>query len=461
VSLLTSIDAEMAVIGSILYDNEAVYSLGNLAPDDFSEPILGRLYAKCLELISAGRYACPITLTPLVADDPAFKSIGGQGLLISLVSSGSPVYLAAGIAQTVVDLSRRRALLAAAKDIEIRATEFDGAAVADLINWASARFSDAIEYNSIDRSASGFDVIGQAVTAAETWRDAPEYASGLFDLDKVLGGFQRGELCILAGRPGMGKSIVGLNLARFLAQQGHGVSYFSLEMSARSLGLRLACDLTFQRGYMDRMPAGLMMSDFAGMVSPDRIDDLRAVQKTIRGLPLAIDCRTGLTVAEIERTARRQFREWAKAGVTPGPIIVDHLGLVRSAVDRRGQRHAEVADISRGLAEMAKRLDVPVIALCQLNRGVEGRDDKRPMLSDLRQAGELEEDARQVLLLHRPAYYLRSGPEGESVDKQAEREIEAARVAHVLNVIVAKNSNGPTQEVRVFIDISRSVIRDW
>ena len=203
------------------------------------------------------------------------------------------------------------------------------------------------------------------------------------------------------------------------------------------------------------------MADIAkGEASPADLAAIRQSRDRIAAAPLRLDCRPGLTVARIEQAARRQFREWRRQGVEPGPIFVDHLGLVSPERDRKGSRHAETADVSRDLAELAKRLDVPVIALCQLNREVEGREDKRPQLSDLRQAGELEQDARMVILLLRPAYYFREPTRKESFEEKAERMAREAGEANLLRLIVAKNSNGPTGEVEAFVDVSRSALRD-
>ena len=178
-------------------------------------------------------------------------------------------------------------------------------------------------------------------------------------------------------------------------------------------------------------------------------------------MPLLIDARPGLTVARIEAAARRAHRKWRKKGIEPGPVIVDHLGIVRPDKDRKGSLHAEVADVSRGLAEMAKRLGVPVVALCQLNRGVEGRDDKRPQLSDLRQAGEIEEDARAVVMLYRASYYLRPpmDPSSEGPAEAAEREAKLARVKGRVTFLVEKNSHGPAGvQVEAFCDPATSAV---
>jgi replicative DNA helicase len=149
-------------------------------------------------------------------------------------------------------------------------------------------------------------------------------------------------------------------------------------------------------------------------------------------------------------------------GIPAGPVIIDHLGIIRPEKERQGSKHAEIADISRGLAEMAKRLDVPVIALCQLNRGVEGREDKRPILADLRQAGELEEDSRLVIFMFRPEYYFRppQDPGAETHEQRVERETKLARNRNKLFWLIEKNNNGPLGHVETFCDVACSVVRD-
>jgi len=460
---LNSIEAEQALLGAVMFSNDGFDLVPHVRVEHFSEPIYGALFGKAREMVQAGRNVDPVLLASAMVTDGRLAEIGGLAHLVDLVGCAPPVYLAPDYAREIIDRALRRELINQARQLQDMAVNDHQRCAQDIAAEAERSLEGAQEAAChAHRLSSGSDAIQAALSHAERFGDAPEYPAGLTQLDRMLGGFQRGELTILAGRPGMGKSIVGLCVARTVAMSNRGAIYFSLEMSDHSLGLRLACDTSFKRSGSGRSSWGPIMSTVSkGRADLEELGAVREAQRLIASKPLRLDTRPGVTVSQIEQTARKQFREWRGQGIEPGPVFVDHLGLVRPERDRRGSKYAETADVSRGLAELAKRLNVPVIALCQLNRGVEGRDDKRPQLSDLRQAGELEEDARMVILLHRPAYYLRSGPEDESFEKRMDREAEAARLAHVLNLIVAKNSNGPVGEIKAFVDVTRSAVRDW
>jgi len=459
---LRNIEAEQAILGALMFSNDALDLMSNLRAEHFSEPIYGTMFGKARELVRAGRNVDPVLLTSAMATDARLAEMGGIAHLADLVGSAPPVYLAPDYARTVTDLALRRDLIEQARQIQDMAANDREQSAETIAAYGERVLADAVAGASeAHRLDTGGDVIDAALEHAQRFGEVPEFISGLADLDRMLGGFQRGELTILAGRPGMGKSLAGLCFAKSISIAGHGVCYFSLEMSARSLGLRLACDLSFQRGGFGRVDNGPRLADISsGKASAADLAAIDRARATISAKPLRLDCRPSLTLSRIEQTARRQFREWKRQGIEPGPIFVDHLGLIRPEKDRSGSRHAETADVSRGLAELAKRLNVPVIALCQLNRGVESRDDKRPTLSDLRQAGELEEDARMVILLHRPAYYFRAPLGKETFEQEAERMATEARERNLLRLIVAKNSNGATGEVEAFVDVSRSAVRD-
>ena len=457
-----NIEAEEYLLGALMFSGDALDLVPSLKPEHFFEPLHGALYGKIRELVRDGWNADPVLLANAMATDDRLSSAGGIRFLADLVGSAPPAKLVPDYARTIIDNALRRELMARGAHLQHMAANDRERSAEAIAAEAERGIADAVEAGSeAHHLTSGADVIDDAMEHASKFASAPEFTSGLVELDQMLGGFQRGELTLLAGRPGMGKSIGGLNFAKSIALAGAGVCYFSLEMSSRALGSRLACDLSFQRGGYGRYSGGPRMADIAkGEASPADLAAIRQSRDRIAAAPLRLDCRPGLTVARIEQAARRQFREWRRQGVEPGPIFVDHLGLVSPERDRKGSRHAETADVSRDLAELAKRLDVPVIALCQLNREVEGREDKRPQLSDLRQAGELEQDARMVILLLRPAYYFKEPTRKESFEEKAERMAREAGEANLLRLIVAKNSNGPTGEVEAFVDVSRSALRD-
>jgi replicative DNA helicase len=286
-----------------------------------------------------------------------------------------------------------------------------------------------------------------------------DLSTGLSDLDAMTGGFRRGEMAVIAGRPAMGKSTAGLAVAKAFAQRGQGACFFSMEMAEVALGLRMACDAAYVRNRPETR-APYFLAD-RGQLRDDQWYAYLAASTEMADWPLMFDTRPGQTPAQMEAKARRQFRKWEAAGIEPGCIVVDHLTIAGTDNDRRGNKVAEVGDTSRGLAEMAKRLNVPVIALCQLSRDVEKRDlkDTRPRLSDLRWSGEIEQDARLVLMLWRPEYYIKA-PLDNDGDADIAYHASLDPVRNRLFWLVEKNNSGPTGQVETFCDMACSAIRD-
>ena len=317
-----------------------------------------------------------------------------------------------------------------------------------------------------DAWIAGEDMVRDAIAFARGRTGKIAYSFGVQEVDDHTGGMNAGEATWIAARTGMGKTVAGQTIAKANAAKGLGTCFFSLEMAAHPLGLRLASDLVFTRNapiYSASGTGGNITADRAmkNMLSADEWSQFEAAADIVKGWPLAVDTRPGLTMVQIEAAARRRHRWWERKGIAPGPVIIDHLGRVRPSVDRKGNRTAEVADVSKEASEMAKRLGVPVVGLVQLNRGVESREDKRPQLSDLRQAGELEEDARQVVFIYRPEYYLRSAPDGETLDQETKRKAQLRDVQRKMYWIVGKNSHGPLGEVLTYCDIASSAVRSW
>jgi replicative DNA helicase len=296
----------------------------------------------------------------------------------------------------------------------------------------------------------------------------PGLSIGLSEVDRITGGLRKGQLTLLAGRPGMGKSTAALQIAKAVAEQGKGVAFFSLEMTEPELGLRMACDMAFDP--MRPVYSGEDDNPSYYKAEWGSLDDaqwgrLESAQRAMSSLPVLFDTRPALTSAQIMSAARRIVRNWRKAGIEPGCIIVDHLGLIRP--DRQtGNKVSEVAEVSGALREMAKALEVPMVALCQLSRDVEKREskDRRPGLSDLRWAGELEQDAHVVMFLYRPEYYLKAPePTGDEINDDNAYGAYVRKLDQVRNKlfwIVAKNRQGPTAEAETFCRIDCSAIRD-
>ncbi len=313
---------------------------------------------------------------------------------------------------------------------------------------------DALVMRRRKGKAAGYSVSAAGRTAIDSVK-LPETAitTGYEDLDRVVK-WARGELSVVAARPGMGKSALATGVAIRVARTGLPVLMFSLEMHKVQLGSRILCDLAYQSA--NPIPYQAMLQK---EITPHQERMLEAAQETLKGLPLRFEEQRGLTVAEIQARTRKAVTDSERAGKRLGMILVDHIGLVTPSNRYAGTRHREVAEISNGLATLAKDLDIAVVALSQLNRGVEGRDNKRPSLADLRDSGAIEEDASAVLFLYRPAYYLERELDDANEEMARRDEYEARK--HILEVIVAKNRNGRTGSVPLFVDIGSNALRNY
>ena len=433
--------------------------------EHFSDHMLGWLFDKTRDLLSKGK-AEIIGLDRIAQTyGTLYADLGGIKLLAELVDEAPPAQNAGDYARIVLDGHVRRSATQACRD-----------ATKDLLSQRDrpageilAGLRSAVE--QIEATGAVDDAWTDAGSAVRVAMDAAlersgriDFPTGIASLDTFTGGLHAGEVTICAARPGMGKSIAGLTIGRAVAREGRGVAVFSLEMTKDATALRLACDVAYSRGsvwYGSENPNPTFDLAMKGQLPDGHWRRIRDAGEEIARLPIEIDDRSALTMAQIETSARRLFRRWERKGIKPGLIVIDHLGKVRPTTDRRGAKNAEVADVSGDTQAMAKRLGVPVLALVQLNRGVESRDDKRPMLADLRQAGELEEDARQVLFLYRPEYYLREPVGEETFEERTERLTKLDACRNQLFWLVEKNSHGPRGQVKSFCDIGSSAIREW
>ena len=449
--------SEQALIGAALYDTEACAEiLERVRPEHFSLHAHAEVWAICRE----SRLVDITLVAQRMAKNPTFAELGGVVYLADLVDKASIRTLEPN-AEAVLDASMRHRLQALANEIADRAETEAGAGaslIAELEQGAALIAQDAA---TKDMWRPGWDVVQNALKRARERARRIEHPTGLKELDALTGGFRRGEMAIIAGRPGMAKSTAALSIAKTFAADGKGVAFFSMEMPDVALGLRLACDLAHD----PYAPPNFRISYFdadQGRIDGQQWRELETCAAKVERWPLHFDTRPGLTTAQMEACARRAFRRWEADGIERGCVIVDHLTIAKADQDRRGNKVAEIGDISRGLAEMAKRLDVPVIALCQLSRDVEKRDgkDRRPNLSDLRWSGEIEQDARLVMFLYRPEYYLKRPEDQDDFEAMTTWREKLAKVRHKLFWLVEKNSNGPVGEVETYCDVACSAIRD-
>ena len=456
-----NVEAEAALLGALMIDNRLVEDVQlKLKPHHFFEPLHGRIYEAILKLTDSNRVANPVTLRPLFESDQSIKEVGGPAYLAQLTGSGAAVIGARDFAGQVYDLALLRALIGVGRDLVEGAldTSEDVAPLAQIERAESALYSVAEEGGAEGRAKSFSDATRDALEIAEKALNSGGHLSGLTTgiegINAKVGGLHNSDLVILAGRPGMGKTSLATNIAFAAAQRfardledgieaaksaGAPTAFFSLEMSADQLATRILAE---QSGISSE---NLRM----GKISQQEFRQLARAAAELQSLPLYIDDTPGLTIAALRTRARRLKRQ---KGI--GLVIIDYLQLLQgsgrgSSADNRVQ---EISEISRGLKQLAKELDLPVLALSQLSRAVEQREDKRPQLSDLRESGSIEQDADMVWFVYRGDYYLAAKkPDEDHTDFQAWQE-EMSRIHGRADLIVAKQRHGATGTVRMKFD---------
>jgi replicative DNA helicase len=460
-ALPQNVEAEAALLGALMIDNRLVEDIQlKLKPLHFFEPLHGRIYEAILKLTDSNRIANPVTLKPLFDADEGMKEVGGPAYLAQLTGSGAAVIGARDFATQIYDLALLRALVGVGRELVEGAldTSEDVAPLAQIERAETELYKVAEEGGAEGKAKSFGEATKEALQLAEKALNSGGHLSGfttgLDSLNSKIGGLHKSDLVIVAGRPGMGKSSLATNIAfaaakRLLQDQedgiepgkqaGTAVALFSLEMSADQLATRILAE---QSGISSE---NLRM----GRISQSEFRSLARAAAELQSLPLYIDDTPGLTIAALRARARRLKRQ---KGI--GMVIVDYLQLLQgtgkgSAGDNRVQ---EISEISRGLKQLAKELDLPVMALSQLSRAVEQREDKRPQLSDLRESGSIEQDADIVLFIYREDYYLAARQPADDhpeIDKWRE---EMARVYGLAELIVAKQRHGSTGKVRLKFD---------
>lgn len=453
-----SIEAESGLLGAIFVDNRALEQVAEfLRPEHFALTAHARIFEAMQKLIERGQIADPTTLRPYFAADDSLEDIGGAKYLAHLAASAINVINAREYGRIIYDMHLRRELITLGEQIVNDA--YDG----DIDHEANAQIEGA-EQQLYDLATTGdfdggFQTFKQAIVEAINVADAAHARQGglagvgtdLLDLDKLLGGLHRSDLLILAGRPAMGKTALATNIAYNAAKNYHDstggegavVGFFSLEMSAEQLAARILSEQANVSS--DRMRKGEL--------SNDEFHALATVSNALHEVPIFIDDTPALTVSALRTRARRLKRQHGL-----GMIVVDYLQLISGSANSRSDgRVQEVSEITRGLKTLAKELDVPVLALSQLSRQVEQREDKRPQLSDLRESGSIEQDADVVMFIFREEYYLEKADPmqrpDESADKYAQRqsswEERMERARGKAEVIVAKQRHGPVGSVKL------------
>ncbi|TNE38292.1 MAG: replicative DNA helicase [Sphingomonadales bacterium] len=439
-------DAEAALIGALFIAPDCIDAVRDIiAPTDFYTPLHRSIFDAICAISANGEIPSPITIRPYLVDNEELKQAGGSAYLVGLTTSGSSVIAIAGLARQIRELSQRRDLIDAMADMIGRAcnTNADDS-ISSVMEDADCSLTSILNRELAENSGIKQVSVAQAFDEMIEEMNQPQSGVTCGDiacLDDCLGPIRRHHLAIMAGRPGMGKTAAALCYALGAAKRGHGILFVTLEMNRLELMQRAASALIFDghRG----VPYELIRD---ARVQGDDMRGLMSARRSFHDLPINIVDAGSLTIGRLNAIVRRWKRRMAAKGQNLGLVVVDYLQLLHPDSKTRSTVEA-VSEVSRGLKAIAKTHDLGVLALAQLNRGVEQREDKRPMLSDLRDSGQIEQDADAVVFLYRAEYYLRLAEPKEDVDKiEWQRALDA--VSKKIDFIVAKRRNGTTGTAR-------------
>lgn len=454
-----SLETEQAVLGALLLDNGIYWEVAaRIGAGDFHEALHAELFQAIAKEIGEGRQARPASIAKL-AECPALTEVGGQDYLRRIAEEAVAVVFPLAYAEELRETAVKRALVRGLEGAALAARQphtGSGEALAGAWRALEAATELGARQDEGKRVAVCADEALREAEAASATQGMPGVPLGIPSLDRMTGGMRPGEFWVVAGRPGMGKSMVLGHAALAAARAGHGVLLVSLEMMGSAIAFRFLSSLAYEVGER------VAYSDaYAGRLTAPEEQALRAARVRLDGLPMTIIDRRALTVAEIKMAAQRARLSLARAGKRLGLVAIDYLGLIRPESGRQ-KRYEEVTDISARLMALPGDLGVPVLCAAQLNRENEKRNDHRPTLADLRDSGAIEQDAHAVLLLHREAYYLeRNRPSSsDGVAKTAEWEDSYARCRNDLEIIIAKRRMGRTGKLLVHCDAATSFIGD-
>tara|TARA_R110002110_G_scaffold20902_13_gene83782 strand:+ start:1524 stop:3017 length:1494 start_codon:yes stop_codon:yes gene_type:complete len=445
-----SIEAEQQLLGAILTNNDVYDRVASIiGPKHFYDPVHARIFDIAASRIAKNNLASPVTLKAFMEDDEGLKELGGPAYLARLAGAAISAFAVRDYAQMIYDLAVRRDLIQLGRDISAKAAKVDVASEPrEQIVEAEQQLYQLAEQGQVE---SGFQSFLKAVTDAVNVANAAYQrdgglsgvSTGLIDMDKKLGGLHRSDLLILAGRPSMGKTSLATNIAFNVAKaykrglthdgtegavDGGVVGFYSLEMSAEQLAARILSEAA-------EIPSQQIRS---GDMSETEFRRFVDAAKALEACPLFIDDTPALPISQLAARARRLKR-------THGldVLIVDYLQLVRGT-GKNENRVNEISEITMGLKAIAKELDIPVIALSQLSRQVENREDKRPQLSDLRESGSIEQDADVVMFVFREEYYKeREKPGDHDLEAMARWQEEMERLHGRAEVVIGKQRHGP------------------
>ena len=453
--LPNNIEAEQSVIGSILLNNEIFDEINLLINSkNFYDPMHQKIFMAIEKLIYSGMLANPITLKNYFENEKDELNIPNYLFKITKFSTSSRQ--AIEYSKLIYDLYVKRELIKISENIihtaKLNDLDNDGKSIIE--NFEKSLF-DLAEKGSFSSSLVKFDeamkmTIEMASSAYKNEEGIVGVPTGLIDLDDKLGGLHKSDLLIIAGRPSMGKTALATNIAFNAAKkiQNDGrkstIAFFSLEMSSEQLSTRILAEQSRIKSNDIRR----------GKISEEQFDKFIEISKNISELPLYIDETPAISIAALSNRARRIKRLYGL-----DMVVVDYIQLMKASNFREG-RVQEISEITQGLKALAKELSVPVLALSQLSRAVEHRDDKKPQLSDLRESGSIEQDADVVMFVYREAYYLQGKEPRPATVEHAEWQAKMNDISHLAEIIIGKQRHGPTGNVMLEFEAMFTKFKD-
>ena len=443
-----NVDVEQALLGALLHDNQLFERVSDfLEAEHFFDPLHGRIFGAIATCAHKGTLASPITLAPFFQDDEGLNELGGTAYLSKLGESVLSLMSTADYGRQIKDLYLRRALIRLGEETTQIAQKpsLEQTALNCIEETEQKLFAMATDHQQggfVTFKDALLEAISSAAVAYKRDSHVVGITTGLKDIDKQLGGMHPSDLIIVAGRPSMGKTGFVTNIAFNAAQkylttggkEGAPVAFFSLEMSAEQIATRL---LSQESGVSsDKIRRGAITQDDF----PKFVD----VSRDLSELPFTIDDTPALTVSQVRTRARRLMRQ---SGL--GMIVIDYLQLLSGSIKGSDNRVQELSAITRSLKALAKELNIPVVAASQLSRSVEQREDKRPMLSDLRESGSIEQDADVVMFIYREEYYASRQKPGESSEKMSEWQEHMSKIHNQADIMVAKQRHGPIGNIKL------------
>ncbi|WP_422057343.1 replicative DNA helicase [Sphingomonas sp.] len=458
---LYNVEAEAALLGALMISNDWIDRIADqVRPEDFMEPLHGRIYAAILNTAATEQRANPVLLRPMFVDDPAMIQLGGPAYLAQLTGSGAALIGVRQFAAQIADMAKRRRVYDALQETIVSMQKADNldVAVEALAETVDSALTAAMAKHGVTQGrsiAAAMDAtLGRIDDEASGIAVPGVKLDGFADWNYLTGNMRYGEVIILGGRPGMGKTATALSAWLATGRAGKGGLYISLEMSEDELMRRAIADLVFEYG---QNPTYDQIR--SARLSPHDRQRIQSAREMIESWPLQLTDPATLKIGRLASLIRRYQRSFAAKGQTLDVVFIDYLGLIKP--DREtGSRYNDVGAISRAIKEVAKACGVCIVVLAQLSRKCEEREDKRPLLSDLRDAGDIEQDADIVMFVYRDEYYLQAAEPKVDDKRRADWELALQAARDHVELYTAKRRGGALGRRNCFFFGAHQAVRD-